>query len=85
MSSQPIHRLGVRVPPEHDTVVLGEGNRVIRSYKLGGLYSDEETAARREANRERYAPKRSVGEINAGATLGTSKNPGEPGDDELFE
>lgn len=47
-----------KVPRNHDTVVINDAGRVIRSYKSGGFYSDEETAKRREANRLLYEPHR---------------------------
>jgi hypothetical protein len=44
------------IPREHDTVVMDEDNQVIRSYKLGGFYSEEAMAQRRAENKAKYAP-----------------------------
>lgn len=52
----PPNRHGFKVPRDHDTVVLDDHHRVIKSYKEGGFYSDEETAKRRAENKLKYMP-----------------------------
>jgi len=45
-----------RAPLEHDVVVMNASNEVIRTYKFGGIYSDEEIVKRREENKIKYEP-----------------------------
>lgn len=46
----------VTIPRNHDTVVVNEQNQVVKTYKLGGFYSEEQMALRRAENRKKYQP-----------------------------